>query len=142
MGFDDLFADFQKFDFPIDASIVYVIGIRETTKGFFPFYVGESGRHIGRMGDYITANFRATTDFHVGEAIKFFHSKELSVEIRYKVSLERKDREKELIGILDDRGVPLQKLGSYHPKDTNEEDERKKVHEFCTRFLEFVRAFQ
>jgi len=49
MTLDDLFEGFQRFPFPTDASIVYAIGICEE-RGFFPFYVGESARQLGRMG--------------------------------------------------------------------------------------------
>jgi hypothetical protein len=143
MGLDDLFQDFQKFNFPRvnfpgDASIVYVIGIREPVKGFFPFYVGESGRQLGRMGDYITASFNATTDFHVGEAIRFFQSQGLEVEVRYKISLERKDEESELREEIAKRSIPLLKLGSYDPKRTLKEEERLKVHKVCREFVDTV----
>jgi hypothetical protein len=149
MGLDDLFQDFQKFNFPHvnfpgDASIVYVIGIRKPVKGFFPFYVGESGRQLGRMGDYVTASFKAPTDFHVGEAIRFFQSQGLEIEVRYKVFLKRKDEEKSLQVEIAKRSIPLLKLASYDPKKTPEEQERQKeeerqnVHKFCREFVDTV----
>jgi hypothetical protein len=138
----DPFHDFELLRFPTSGRIVYILGLVHE-ESFVPFYVGESERHVGRVGDYITASFNASTDFHIGEAIKFLHSRGYEVQFRYKVSTENKAgrirQENELIDQIS-KMKPNSKLlnnnlGSYNPELTKPEDESKKVHDFMKEFL-------
>lgn len=79
----ELLEGYQSIPFPRQASIVYVIGINRPAR-FVPVYVGESGRNMGRFGDYISAQFSAQTDFKVGEAVRYLWECGLDVAIRYK----------------------------------------------------------
>jgi hypothetical protein len=92
------YSDFNSFLVPNrkEIGIVYAIGIY-IESGFKPFYVGQSSRHVGRFGDYLKPNFTAATDFKVGKAIEFLTERGFKVEIKYKVSTNRKLDEKELI---------------------------------------------
>ena len=87
MGFENLFGTgFETLQFPVDANMVYIIGVQDDRKGFFPFYVGKTRRLIGRMGDYDNAHFDPLPDFHVGQAIKCFHLQKRNVVVKYKLS--------------------------------------------------------
>jgi hypothetical protein len=60
--------DFLTIEFPQNISVVYIIYFINQ-EAYIPFYVGETGRLLGRISDYMIANFKAQTDFKVGEAI-------------------------------------------------------------------------
>ena len=79
------FDAFSVLDFPpaqngsphLTGGIVYVLFCTDGTVET-PFYVGQTDRFSGRMNDYHLANFKACTDFCVGEAVKYLQCKELS----------------------------------------------------------------
>ena len=88
------FRGFTQIPFPENPSIVYVLGV-EIASVFRPFYVGESGRNVGRLGDYVSAQFSAPTDFNVGTAVKGFVAKGYPVVVLYKTASSRDHRKQE-----------------------------------------------
>ena len=77
------YCGFTTIPLPETPNIIYIVGL-DTETGFCPFYVGESGRNIGRLGDYVSAQFTASTDFNVGQAAKYFAAKGFRVAVFYK----------------------------------------------------------
>ncbi|MGD0970952.1 MAG: hypothetical protein ABSA04_06050 [Desulfobaccales bacterium] len=66
--------EFLTIEFPQNINVVYIIYL--TNQGVhIPFYVGETGRFLVRVSDYMSANFKAQTDFKVGEAIRYIQEK-------------------------------------------------------------------
>lgn len=57
-------------DFPQGTGVVYVF---YAVKGGmqFPFYVGQTGSLVCRMADHSRAAFDPSTDFNVGNAVKY-----------------------------------------------------------------------
>jgi hypothetical protein len=50
--------EFLTIEFPQNINVVYIIYL--TNQGVnIPFYVGETGRFLGRVSDYMSANFKA-----------------------------------------------------------------------------------
>ena len=93
MALNDWMLDLQCLDFPVVRHVIYVIGITCDRK-FIPFYVGETSRNVaGRIGDYLSAQFNAPTDFKVGMAIRYFRSKDCQIKVCFvEASKERKER--------------------------------------------------
>ena len=89
-------SDFKDFEFPINKNILYVLFFRQSDKDI-PFYVGQSSRNIGRFGDYLSANFSCSTDFKVGEAIKYLNDQGIQVFVKIKASPDKKKEEKRII---------------------------------------------
>ena len=74
------FSTFAEMEFPQHRDIVYVfLYVPDEGAEPVPFYVGESSRHVGRFGDYMSANFTASTDFKVGEAVKYLQKSRFRV---------------------------------------------------------------
>lgn len=89
---------FQEIEFPVtNLSMVYVILFVQPGKNAVPFYVGETGRGFGRIGDYITASWGAQTDFKVGMAVRMFRNNGCKVVIRYAPHEHRRIAERELL---------------------------------------------
>lgn len=131
------FLDFTDMVFLEDKQIVYVLYFKsDDRKEIVPFYVGESARGIGRFGDYVSAQFTASTDFKVGEAIRYLRSLRLVVGIKYKVSQYREAEEKKLIAALRKERQLLNDLKGYDYKLANEDDERAKVREFIMELVQ------
>jgi len=80
---------------------------RPGAEEFIPFYVGETGRSLGRFGDYQSAKFSAATDFKVGKAVRRLRELGCSVVIRYRPSATRQSDERTLIQQLRAEKVPL-----------------------------------
>ena len=131
------FSEFSEMPFPEDGKIVYVLCFkREDSSEYVPFYVGESGRHVGRFGDYVSAKFAASTDFKVGEAVRQLRDHGCKVIIRYKCADDRRAVEKSIIQKLEAKGLQLlNNMGGYEYTKTNESDERIRVKEFTTEVL-------
>lgn len=110
---------------------VYVLSwVREGVE--IPFYVGQTDRFPGRMNDYRLANFKACTDFCVGEAVKYLQSKNYPVVVRHKASPDPPKDEKGIIRNLLVSGVRLLNcLPRYDYRTDSEDEERKAVHQFC-----------
>jgi len=131
------FSDFTDMVFLEDKQIVYILYFEpEDSDDKIPFYVGESSRGIGRFGDYVSAQFTASTDFKVGEAIRYLRSLGLVVGIKYKESHCRKIEEKEFIAALRKETQLLNDLKGYDYKLANEDDERAKVHKFIMELVQ------
>lgn len=142
MGLENVFADnFKHIEFPYHSDMVYIIGIRDTSKGFFPFYVGRTGRFTGRMGDYGDAYFdlRSIPDFHVGRAIRFFQSNGRIVEVKYKLSDNMTTEEKKWKQTIKHelpKKLKLLEEPFFEPVKNDSKKELDKVQRFCDDFLE------
>jgi hypothetical protein len=126
-GFKDFYeVEFQEFYQP---GYVYVLfwsdGSRE-----IPFYVGETSQIWSRMNDYYWADFDAPTDFRVGEAIRYLHSKGLAVKVRYHRSEDRHADEAGLIAQLRTQAPLLNGERAYDYKKANEANERTRIREW------------
>lgn len=130
------FSGFTELAFPKNANIVYVLCFkRHGSPDDTPFYVGESSRHLGRLGDYVSAKFAASTDFKVGQAVKQLqvHGE---VTFRYKDTNDRRSEEKKWIETIEAKGFKLlNRLGGYNYTKANEADEIRKVGEFVASLL-------
>jgi hypothetical protein len=122
---------------------LYVLIVR-TDSGFFPLYVGQTGRLLGRVGDYQAAQFQAPTDFRVGEAISYLAvERNRRLDFLFRQSTSPRQEEKRLIRELLLCGYTLLNfLGGFDYHDTNAADERKHVHRFCEMALNQERIRQ
>jgi hypothetical protein len=81
--------------------------------------------------DYYWANFQASTDFRVGEAVKHLRTMNLPVVAMYKPSAERHREEQNTIDLLHDAGTHLlNDLPSYDYRTATDAVERIRVQEF------------
>ncbi len=128
-------SEFEQLRFPTHGDIVYVLCYAaQEGDSPVPFYVGESSRHIGRLGDYLSAKFTAPTDFKVGEAIRHFHDLGYSVTFMHKKSSSRKADEKSLLKKLKDSGfLLLNDLRGYKCSSADAKNERGKIRRFVER---------
>jgi len=131
------FNNFETITFPQAPEIVYVLGI-EFKGEFAPFYVGQTSRNVGRFGDYVSAKFSASTDFKVGEAVKYFKKRGCSVKIKFKKSDRKEKEEKNLLIALRKDTTLLNDLRGYNYKTANENEERQKIHQFVDEFLKRI----
>ncbi|SIT40095.1 conserved hypothetical protein [Paraburkholderia piptadeniae] len=131
--------DLSEFDvmrFPDRGSIVYVLlYVPGSENEAVPFYVGESSKHVGRIGDYVTANFSASTDFKVGEAVRYLQSKGLPVLMKYKESGDRKAEERIVLDRLRSTYRLLNDLKGYDYRQAEKEQERLKIHAFIDELI-------
>lgn len=128
------FENFETINFPQDPNIIYIIGI-DYGKEFIPFYIGETSRNVGRFGDYISAKFSASTDFKVGEAIKYFIKNGYKIKIKFKKSKDRKKEEKELLSKLGKKFILLNDLKGYDYRYADKIKEAKKIYKFVKDLL-------
>jgi len=130
-------ADFKHvFDFPRRHNAVYVFFcVYDNIER--PFYIGETDSFSSRMGDYLRANFKAPTDFKVGEAIRYLMAHE---NIRIRVGFQECDdrqsariQQNQIIETLRKEGVRLMNdlRGYNYRAGTDEVNERKRVCKFC-----------
>lgn len=135
MNEEKSFADFITLEFPKNISAVYIIYLIRNGKEM-PFYVGETGRLLGRVSDYISANFKAATDFKVGEAIKYFQERGCTVVIKYRPSEDRKNEQSGLIKYFQNSGMRLlNELVGYNYKIADKNEEEKRIKKFCDGIL-------
>ena len=135
---NNILNEFDVIDFPKNTSAVYIILFVKNGKEI-PLYIGQTKRLYGRIGDYGTANFTASTDFKVGEAIKYLWNKEMKVIIRFSFSEDRKKKETEIIKILQSEGYRLlNELKGYKYENDNENVERERVRKFCDNIINSV----
>jgi len=117
----------------IKRNIVYVFyAEKDTIK--IPFYIGESGRGIGRFGDYISAKFSAPTDFKIGKMCKLIEENGYTVFIEYEYSDNRKTREKELIKEHQSKNLINGKFG-YKYKTDNEKNILDKMKIYADKYF-------
>jgi hypothetical protein len=130
------FSDFQEMEFPRHRDIVYVFHyVIGDDNDAVPFYVGESSRHVGRFGDYMSANFSASTDFKVGEAVKYLRERGARIVVKFKESSDRREEEKQLLHKLRHSVKLLNDLKGYRYGAADIDDERQKIHRFIDEIL-------
>jgi len=131
------FEGFSEFAFPQQGDIVYVLCFKAPgAEHAVPFYVGESSRHVGRFGDYLTAHFSASTDFKVGRAVRTLQAHGCEVVVRYKHEVDRKAAESSLIATYEAAGlVLLNSLQGYRYQTALEADEMARVEAFVAELL-------
>ena len=105
-----------------------------------PFYVGETQAIWGRMNDYHWAEFDASTDFRVGEAVKYLNTKKLRIVAKYRVSADRRaGRRKEEAAIIrrlkDEGRVLLNDCPGYNYRTSTPDKERIKVQTCIDKIL-------
>ncbi len=127
----------------LPAHVVYVLCFI-VDDALIPFYVGETGRFVGRMNDYRLANFTASTDFTIGEAAKYFIANQYAVVVGYKSSsTDEKERKKEerlvIRGVLTSGRRLLNCFPSYEYCAANKSDERTAVQCFCEMMIRAAR---
>jgi hypothetical protein len=140
------FPAFETADLPPSQEImnfVYVLGVEDSNKGFAPFYVGQTSRLLGRIDDYAKANFSASTDFKVGEAIKYFQMKGFKIQLKFRKYENPEEEERRIASEIEqERGkeLLLNNLKGYDYKVDNKEHQRLEVHRFVDNFLEHLRT--
>jgi hypothetical protein len=135
------FSDFKELEFPRTSDIVYILYFRRSDDNSeVPFYVGESSRHIGRFGDYVSAKYSAPTDYKVGEAIKYMRDFGLYIGIKYKETNNRKGEEREIINKFRENYLLLNDLPGFDYKNSNEDHEKIKIHEFIQKIFNKIHA--
>lgn len=131
------FSQFRDMEFPTQGNIVYVLYfLKSADSNWIPFYVGETSRNVGRVGDYLSAKFSAPTDFKVGEAVKCLRSRGLHVGVKYKESGDPKNEEKRVLGDLRGRFRLLNDLPGYNYKRSKMVDEKLRIHDFIRQIIE------
>ncbi|RTL55590.1 MAG: hypothetical protein EKK46_06650 [Rhodocyclaceae bacterium] len=127
---------FQEMEFPQHRDIVYVFHyLTDNATEPVPFYVGESSRHVGRFGDYMSANFSASTDFKVGEAVKYLRKRGARILVKFKETHDRREDEKLLLHKLRRSVRLLNDLKGYRYGEADIDDERLKIHRFIDEIL-------
>jgi hypothetical protein len=132
-------ADFDHvIDLPRRSHVVYVLFyIFNDEEGERPFYVGETNRFEARMFDYVIATFGSSTDFKVGEAVRYLVENGARVTIGYDECASRavaRAMESDFIKRLHGEGFGLvNDLEGYDYRTAINADERTKVHAFCDR---------
>ncbi len=103
-----------------------------------PFYVGQTNRLADRMDDYGDPSFYATTDFKVGEAVRYFREKKyLRIFVRYRPSQDPRSDEKELIRELRLEGFRLlNDFGGYDYKTADKRGVTADLRRFCDVLLD------
>jgi len=141
-----MFEEFDTLDFPTLTAIrsssadylagayVYVIFWAAPGGPEIPFYVGQTEQSLrNRMWDYCSAQFQASTDFWVGEAIKYLREeKGCRITLRHRTTTESRKDEEDLIRELQVSGPRLLNGLKRHRYQTDErEAERCFIHRFC-----------
>ena len=128
--------------FPKVESAVYVL-IYKKKDTSIPFYVGETDNFYVRMRDYMLPQLAASTDFKVGEAVKYFRAKGMEIEVAVCKDIsdkdKRRDEERNMCEVLRHHGYRLlNDLKGYNYKIANRQDERDRVWQFCDEALKTV----
>jgi hypothetical protein len=108
-----------------------------------PFYVGETSNLTKRMGDYQCASFQASTDFKVGEALRYLiETQKCGIEVLFRASATGKKDERQLIRELQVLGVHLlNSLLGFNYWEANADDERKVIEKFCAMLVRHACLF-
>jgi hypothetical protein len=131
-----MLAEFTEIPFPDHGDIVYWLCFRPLgASEFIPFYVGQSSRHCGRFGDYVSAKFSAATDFKVGKAVRKFRDLGCEVVVRYTPTDDRRIDEMSLIQSLRDEHELLNDVASYDYRTAVEEEELRRIEVFVQRLV-------
>ena len=130
--------DFNAVDFPPKSGpgFVYVL-CWVSEKEEIPFYVGETQSIWGRLNDYYWAEFKASTDFRVGEAIRYLSTKNIRVVARYRPSADPRGEERARIIELRTEGRRLlNDLPAYDYRTIPEEEARINVRKQTDQIIE------
>ena len=71
---------------------------------FCRLIVGESSRNLGRMGDYLSAQRSAATDFKMGTPVEYLQPRGCPVVMKYKAAENRRAEQDRLHGALEAEG--------------------------------------
>jgi len=131
-----LLEDYKVIDIPStqNRNIVYALFFQMNGREIC-FYAGQSSRHIGRFGDYLSCQFTAPTDFRVGEAIKYLQEKKFVVKAKYREVLDPEAEERQLIRQLSQTFKLLNRLPAYNYQRSTPQVEKEKVRRFIDEVL-------
>ncbi|MBX6421240.1 MAG: hypothetical protein IRZ06_09575 [Nevskia sp.] len=91
---------------------------------------------LGRFGDYQAANFKAATDFKVGEAVRHLRRRGCEVAIFYKASADRLGEERDLLAQARQEHIPLLNgLPGYDYQTADEDEELQRVRDFVNKVI-------
>lgn len=99
-----------------------------------------------RMQDYCQASFKASTDFKVGEAIKYLQQKNYDIVVKSKQAagvskIHRTKEEREIIRKLHLEGLQLlNDFRGYDYRTASEDEERMAIQMFCDNLVALRRA--
>ena len=130
--------NFTTIPFPEDKDIVYVLRFKrpDETKTI-PLYVGESGRGTRRIGEYVSAQFAAATDFKVGVAVRTLRTAGCDIFVSYQSSKNRRADEAELISRYTSEGHKLLNAEpSYNYKSAEKAAEQARIEQFVAMLLQ------
>ena len=111
-------------------SIVYIFyAVKDGQRT--PFYVGESGRGIARIADYIAAQFAAVTDYKVGRVARLLEDAGYEIVVEMEHSSDRQRDERAKREELSDRPL-LNGSAGYDYKTANKEDVNAILQQYVT----------
>ncbi len=116
----------KTFPFPTEGEIIYVIGF-DNEGQFVPFYVGRSDRSIGRIGDYVSGNFSASTDFKVNRAVERLRQTGKVVVVRFDECTDSRGEERKSIEQFRGMGFILLNDFRLTPEGRQDEEEAQKA---------------
>ena len=124
--------------FPEDMDIVYVLRYKRPDEGdTIPFYVGESRRGTRRIGDYLSAQFAASTDFKVGMAVQALREAGCEVFVSHQRSNDRRTDEAKLIDRYTKLGHKLlNSVPGYNYRSAQKSTEKTRIQQFVTELLQ------
>ena len=132
------FQEFSVMDFlpRSEPGFVYVLSwVSDSEEA--PFYVGQTQSIWGRLNDYYWAQFQASTDFRVGEAIKHLHARNLRIVVRYRASANPREEERAIIDEFQEGGRRLLNgLRGFDYRTANQDDERVRVQRWVDSLVE------
>jgi hypothetical protein len=88
------------------------------------------------MGTYYTAGFAATTDFKVGQAVKYLMGKGHTVVVAYSQHNDRKREERRLLAEARQKGFRLlNDIAGYNYKTSDRQQVLQAIQSFCDTLL-------
>jgi hypothetical protein len=131
------FDGFSVLDFPPADGNGFVYVLCWLTGGEeIPFYVGQTQSIWGRLNDYYWADFQASTDFRVGEAVRYLNGQDLRVVAKYKVSADRHKEERAIIDLLHaEKRRLLNDCPSYDYRTGTKATEKSRVQKFIDALI-------
>jgi hypothetical protein len=134
------FDGFEQMDFGPRTSTGFVYVLCFVDKGEeIPFYVGQTQAILGRLNDYYWAQFQASTDFRIGEAVKHLNLRGIRVIAKYKASEDRRAEEKMIIAELHaEKRKLLNDFKGFDYRTAQEDDERTKAQKSIEQLLERI----
>ncbi|MCY2989134.1 MAG: hypothetical protein NTY19_14865 [Planctomycetota bacterium] len=129
---------FSTVSFPEDEDIVYVLRFQRPSESeMSPFYVGESGRGTRRIGEYVSAQFAAATDFKVGVAVRALRNAGCKVFVSHQPSSNRRGDEAALISRYTKQGFRLLNAEpSYNYRSADRAAEQERIENFVAAILQ------